>query len=1778
MDWTLRFWVVCVALAVWAVPDALSAEQTEPERAPRAETDPTAAVDEDQRALEDARRALEALIDEKGEDHLEVAAARKSLATRLFNLNDLLGAEEELRLASDLLLSSAEADPALAGESLNNLAYVLAAQDRREDAIAVYLRAIEHYRSVGLKSERNLGVAHKNLANTFTKVERDDEAERHFRIALEIFEIEPDENALLIDEAAGWLAQHYAQRQDTAPAEAAYGKVIAARKAHYGPAHHMVVAKITELARLLGEQGRFEEAEDLHREGLALYQESLGVDHYVVGWKHLDLGRLFHAQDRIEEADREFKKAEPFQAPYVAAEEAGLGADSPAFARVLLEVGSNYRFYIRDLDVAQGYFERALAILERTQGTEDTALLEVVTHLGKTHEGMKRFADAQPYYRRALQLTERLVGADDPRLIPVLKDHAYASNETGRHEEADLLLERAVRITEVQSGPDSLELAERYSELSVLASRRGDYRLSETRSLEALEIFRRVGGPSHPRIRSQLRSLMASASQGGQLERAAGYAVQILRFGEEGAPIGNAQLQAMKELAARSRLLEPRPDSAEHLYEALVSHMAHAWDTVEHARSFLLYEFGRLYQQQSRGAAATTAFQRSIEVYRSTGGNDPDWIAPQHVEMAKTARQEGRFDEALALAEEALALLTEGQSENAGLLVNTETLLGRTLLDLGDQERSKRFYTRALDRSRRIDPPEPRRVAAVLYDLAGAQEQAGEPRVALTTLDRALSEVERAYGADDPDYESYLGYRGFLLSELGDLEGSEKTLRRAVGLAERNGRMESERASANLADLGLVLKNLGRLEESVELLDRSLRLQVQVLGPDDLRVADVHIVIGDALTPMGRFDRAAAHYERALEIREANADTEDRLVVWAMARLAKVRFDTGDIDEAEALYRRALDTWAASGRPDSEGLGWILRDYSEMLQAFARYGEGESLARRALASEEEAFGKTSPELINSLSRLTHLYTEMGRSFDASEHQLRAVAILEAQADARPLALANALIQLAFINIAWKEEAEAVEILARSQRLLDQVEDRRQLDFAQALMKQGDGLLRTEQFEQAESVFRDAGRIFEAVSGGESFNLTFIKLNLANSRIQQKDFEQGLALIEEAFQEIEARFGPDSPVTSMILDLAPAVYLFVGRPDAAMAMFDEALDGRRGSLLQGHPLEVWSLVFRALVALERGQLVAALDLVSKASASERRNIQRAAEDRTGAGGRGAYNFGLALALHIAVLDRMAKDQPERRERHLASAFELAQEGRSGSAAGALARMAARFSAGSDRLGQVVRERQDSLEMWAKISRQLSSAAAQPLDRRDQERESGMREDLGALDERIRELDQLLAQDFPDYATLVRPGAVSLSEVQALLRPDEGLLFLNVGSPADSPALEQYLQTFLPGRTTLWVVRRDSIELEWVDLDSQAVEEDVARIRRTLDPTGLFIERLEDIPPFDGEVAYALYRKLIAPVEEHLRGLRNVFIVPSGPLQSLPLGVLVTEPLTEPIVDLSDYRDVPWLARRYAMTTLPSVASLRSLRHFAGSDLPLEPFTGFGNPVLKGSPGQGRGINLATYFRGAVANVSAVRALPALPESEEELKAMAAALDASTEQLFLGEAATETRIKSLDLSNSRILAFATHGLVAGELNGNVEPALVLTPPEAGSARDDGLLTASEIAQLKLNADWVILSACNTGAGAKPGAEGLSGLARAFFYAGSRSLLVSHWPVASDAAVKLTTTMLVKAKEPDVTRAEALQHSILTLMEDADRPHYAHPMFWAPFTVVGEGGLLD
>jgi CHAT domain-containing protein len=348
-----------------------------------------------------------------------------------------------------------------------------------------------------------------------------------------------------------------------------------------------------------------------------------------------------------------------------------------------------------------------------------------------------------------------------------------------------------------------------------------------------------------------------------------------------------------------------------------------------------------------------------------------------------------------------------------------------------------------------------------------------------------------------------------------------------------------------------------------------------------------------------------------------------------------------------------------------------------------------------------------------------------------------------------------------------------------------------------------------------------------------------------------------------------------------------------------------------------------------------------------------------------------------------------------------------------------------------------------------------------------------------------------------------------------------------------------------------------------------------------------------------------------VEAGWKGAKNLLVVADGALGQLPFSVLVTEadqagPEQKPL--FSNYRDVSFLARSHAVTMLPSVSALGILRSLPPASPARRNFVGFGDPLFSAQqaraaalPGPGtqtaaltsRGLlqvrGLPVNLRSApkLDNVSSadLARLPRLPDTADEVKSIAVAMNADlTRDVFTGKQASEGTVKTAKLSGYKVVAFATHGLVPGDLDGLTQPALALSSPKVTGGKEDGLLTMGEVLGLELDADWVVLSACNTASGDGAGAEAVSGLGRAFFYAGTRALLVSNWPVETTSARALTTDIFRRqVGDTAISRAEALRQSMLALIDgpgfkDAQGRtvfSYAHPIFWAPFSLVGDGG---
>ena len=479
------------------------------------------------------------------------------------------------------------------------------------------------------------------------------------------------------------------------------------------------------------------------------------------------------------------------------------------------------------------------------------------------------------------------------------------------------------------------------------------------------------------------------------------------------------------------------------------------------------------------------------------------------------------------------------------------------------------------------------------------------------------------------------------------------------------------------------------------------------------------------------------------------------------------------------------------------------------------------------------------------------------------------------------------------------------------------------------------------------------------------------------------------------------------------------------------------------------------------------------------------------------------------------------------------------------------MAARLAESDPAVRELARRQQDAVDAEQSARLELGREQLKDQAERDPLREQQLREQIQAASTEVAKLDRRLQAGFPGYGGLVATTVVPADEIIAQLQPGEAVVHFVVASDAT--------YAFLIGA-------RGAIRAHKIELGAQQLQQQVTQLRAGLDPS-------RGLRPFDLQLANRLYAQLLGPFDAELAPLDHLIFVLTGPLLSLPPAVLVRAAPREG----HDYQNAAWLVRDLAVGVLPSLAALRQLRSVASELAAAEPFLGIGDPVLGGGRADQRAAlqEVASQCReDEPFDPAMLQALAPLPETRDELRLIAASLGTGGQSLVLGEAANEATIRNVALDRYRIIAFATHGLLPNELRCQSEPALVLTPPAVGNAGNDGLLAASEIAQLELDADWVVLSACNTAEPAgELGGESLSGLARAFFYAGARALLVSHWPVASEPTVALTTGTFERyARSGTRSKAEALRQAELALLS---QPASAHLALWAPFVLVGDGG---
>lgn len=856
-------------------------------------------------------------------------------------------------------------------------------------------------------------------------------------------------------------------------------------------------------------------------------------------------------------------------------------------------------------------------------------------------------------------------------------------------------------------------------------------------------------------------------------------------------------------------------------------------------------------------------------------------------------------------------------------------------------------------------------------------------------------------------------------------------------------------------------------------------------------------------------------------------------MVRVRSRLAQGYIDEHQIKKASALLEEAgviIHRDFSRFRTNVMGY-WSVRAEMEYHKTKARLllrqGNFEASITEAKIAKDKGFELNKWEMYAGSRQL-----EYGRSWHASS----------------AVELAASQIESGRIFEAQESLREALSILKKYQFTEDQMGYfyRRVADLYFAQGRYADSLRISQKLRNLES----KSGLTEA-----SAQSIFSRMRINKNLVAQKRWQE--ALYE--FENIDKTVGDNDrlkPIARMV-DLRGLTLLNNGRTDEAANLFRSSLTNTINNFGAEHYFTAFKRgLYGMALAKDPARQALALNELAQAT----RNLS-APDSLSNQFEESPFRLALRQDIYKTFIRLLAQNQATQ-PNAAALAFAASNHLMVSSVQQAISEAAARAAIKKPGLGQVARLDQDAKTelstLYGYITAQSAESQQQKL---NPEVVKAMRQRVVEIETLRRGYKTQIQKEYPEYFQLLQPKAPSPSDIAKLLGNQEVLVSI---VPMDD---ETYVFAIdKSGQTRL---HRSAI-------NQKQIAEAVKTVRSTLDVADQGMKA----PRFNFEKSHLLYQQLLGPVEGMLSGKEHLIVATSGALGQLPFAVLVKQPWAK-----NDHAQAPWLIRDIGISHVSSSSAWVALKELAKTPSGNKPMMAWGDPSFAVNANSSSGktaVRSMLNQHAAYADIEKnsvnqlqYASLPPLPETRDEVLSLAKLLNADLKtDVFLGEQATrESVIKASDdakLYDQQILVFATHGLLPGDLPKLEQPALAMSA--VTDPNSSPLLTLEDVMGLRLNADWVVLSACNTAGADGKVEEALSGLARGFFYAGSRSLLVTHWSVESESAMRLTTrTFEVYKKQPQISRAQALRQSMLHLMQTTA---YAHPTFWAPYALVGEG----
>ncbi|MEZ5617072.1 MAG: CHAT domain-containing protein [Rhodocyclaceae bacterium] len=907
----------------------------------------------------------------------------------------------------------------------------------------------------------------------------------------------------------------------------------------------------------------------------------------------------------------------------------------------------------------------------------------------------------------------------------------------------------------------------------------------------------------------------------------------------------------------------------------------------------------------------------------------------------------------------------------------------------------------------------------------------------------------------------------------------------------------------------------------------------------------------DALTGLGRLYLALAEPNKARDHLQQARELADRL--GEPAARARVRVLQARLDLLQTRYARAresleqalaLATQAGDPGARAEALRWL----AELQQREGDSAGSERSIGECLALAQA--GKDRAELAFAVAQQAAFHARRADYRQALDLWQQALGGFRALSYAP--SEAQAILSLGELNFELGLVGEALPLFEdafkRFRTLADPVgEVRARIRLGEAYMRLGQA---GQALAHAERALEMARKRHDYVGEGEALaQIGELWLEhkvegmvlMPDPNVALKHFQSAMAIYRDA--------GDHYAEARTYLKIG-AAYLAARQPRVAVKVFEEVA---RGAATGGDDETLWQALRgqgRALAkvsdygtaAKRYGEAVEVLERAYRRTAG----LDRAARSAFLGDRRGLFEEYLEVLMRLDAAGTDSK----------ATAFAISELARSRQFSEMLAGAGAERAAGreSPRLRELVeRERQLRLD-YAQITQALIAGrdVAQRQEQATlQTRQLSVRSALEGVQSRIE-------SQFPRYAELAQPRRHTVADVRAALAEGETLLSYFVMGDA----------------SVVFVIDRKSFRVVTLNAGRAALRLLVDRFRRPFTE----LQGIDDLRRWNPESAVALYEAVVAPLAALLPKHGRLIIAGDDALYTLPFEALLTgevRPMaTESGPVFRDYAAWPWFGDRHSIGYVPSAGALLALRKEARAGAWKQTLVAFADPDFGAGSGDEGALSARGGLQGAVlARATGVRGIPRLPETADEVAAVNKILG-GTGRIYLRGEASEQQVYQANLSGTRYLMFSTHGLLGGDFSALGQPALALSLVN-NPAGIDGFLTMGEVLGIRLDADLTVLSACNTAGEPENarGGEGFAGLTRSFMYAGSRSLVVSHWPVGSQATVALMTAFfqeLAAGRAKPVALANARQKLRQTVQQGVQ---LSHPFFWAPFVLVGD-----